>query len=141
MSISMMVVLVLVVAGLVFVSVFATERLFAPATHGKRVLKRELRSRGVDPERLGEECLDALVAQCIDAPRAEDHNEGRKFWAAFKESLKAYAGKVAAVLDLRRRPLPRDALGWRGLQRSEPGLRRRPKNKRLLQCQRSCRTG
>ncbi len=99
MSISMIAVLILAIAGLVFLAVYLTEHIFAPARHGKRVLKRELRSRGVDPARLGEECLDALVAQCIDAPRAGDSNEGRKFWAALKESLKAYAGKVAAVLE------------------------------------------
>ena len=98
-GISMAAVVVLVVAGLVFLSVFATEYIFAAARHGKRVLKRELRSRGVDPERLGDECLDALVAQCVDTPRAEDRNEGRKFWRAFKAALRVNAGKVAAVLE------------------------------------------
>ncbi len=43
MSISMVIVAVLAVGGLVFVSVFATEHIFAPLRHGKRVLKRELR--------------------------------------------------------------------------------------------------
>ena len=99
MNISMVIIAVLAVGGLVFVSVFATEHIFAPLRHGKRVLKRELRGVGVDLAKLGEDCLDTLVAQCVDAPREQDSNEGRKYWASFKEALRGQAGKVASIIE------------------------------------------
>ena len=97
MSVSMLVILAVGIVVLVAVSIFATEYIFAPARYGKTVLKRELKKFGVDPARLGEECLDALVAHSATEPREADRNEGRKFWNAFKARLQTAARRIAAV--------------------------------------------
>lgn len=98
MSALMLVMLAAAIVGLVVTSRFATEYIFAPPRHGKTVLKRELRRAGVDPSRLGDDCLDALVAQSAEIPRRADYHEGRRFWRQFKARLRETAAQIAAIL-------------------------------------------
>lgn len=94
----MLAILAAAFVGLMVVSTFATEFIFAAHRHGKTVLKRELRRAGVDPKRLGDGCLDALVAQSAEIPRRADYHEGRRFWRLFKVRLRETAGQIAAIL-------------------------------------------
>lgn len=98
MSALMLVMLAAAIVGVVVVSIFATEYIFAPPRHGKTVLRRELRRAGVDPRQLGDDCLDALVAQSAEVPRRADYHEGRRFWRLFKMRLRETAGQIAAIL-------------------------------------------
>jgi hypothetical protein len=98
MSAVMLMVLAATIVGVAVTSKFATEYIFAAHRHGKTVLKRELRKAGVEPKHLGDDCLDALVAQSAEIPRRADYYEGRRFWRLFKTRLRETAAQIAAIL-------------------------------------------
>ncbi len=98
MSALMLLVLAATIVGVVVISKFATEYVFAAPRHGKTLLKRELRKAGVDPARLNDDCLNALVAQSAEIPRRADYYEGRRFWRLFKVRLRETAALIAAIL-------------------------------------------